>query len=146
MIAVFKISNNRPSEFSLTIFLVHWKYDLAVKKRPHQTRGQNDRVTCRQLRCRKKKSRRKNDRIACPGRQMMSASKILHVYRYTGDFYILLSKGCSCMAKMDAFRSSTSRRFYSSMSSALCCVPASKRAVTNIYHHSNQGKITNEFS
>ena len=35
MIAVFKISNNGPNEFSLTIFLVHWKYDFAVKKRPH---------------------------------------------------------------------------------------------------------------
>ena len=33
---------------------------------------------------------------------------------------ILLSKGYSCMAKMDAFWPSKSRRFYSSMSSALC--------------------------
>ena len=46
------------------------------------------------------------------------------------------------MAKMDAPRSSTSRRFYSSMSSALCSVPASKTAVTNTYHLLNQGKIT----
>ena len=46
------------------------------------------------------------------------------------------------MAKMDAPRSSTSRRFYSSMSSALCPVPASKTAVTNTSHLLNQGKIT----
>ena len=43
-------------------------------------------------------------------------------------------KRCSCIAKMDAFRSSRSRRFYSSMSSALCSVPASKTPVTDIYH------------
>ncbi|RMX49950.1 hypothetical protein pdam_00025310 [Pocillopora damicornis] len=53
---------------------------------------------------------------------------------------------CSCMAKMYAFRSSISRRFYSLMSSALCFIPASKTPVTNTYHYSNQGKITNEFS
>ena len=47
------------------------------------------------------------------------------------------------MAKMEAFRSSTSRRFYSSMS---CSVPASTTPVTNTYHWSNQGKITTEVS
>ena len=47
---------------------------------------------------------------------------------------------------MDAFRSSTSRRFYSSMSLALFSAPASKTPVTNTYYWSNQGKITNEFS
>ena len=146
MIAEFKISNNGPNEFSLTIFFGALKVRFCGQKAPPLNARPKRSSHRRQLRCRKKKSRRKHDRIACPGRQMMLASKILHVYRYTGDFYILLSKGCSRMAKMDAFRSSTSRRFYSSMSSALCCVPASKRAVTNIYHHSNQGKITNEFS
>ena len=35
---------------------------------------------------------------------------------------------------------------YSSMSSALCSVAASKMPVTNAYHWSNQRKITNEFS
>ena len=50
------------------------------------------------------------------------------------------------MAKLDAFRSSTSRRFESSMSSAICFVPASKAAVTNTYHLPNKGKTTNEFS
>ncbi|CAH3038410.1 unnamed protein product, partial [Pocillopora meandrina] len=39
----------------------------------------------------------------------------------------------SCMTKMDASRSSTSRRFYSSMSSASCSVPASKTPVMNTY-------------
>ena len=48
---------------------------------------------------------------------------------------------------MDAFRTSPSRRFYSSMSSALqCSVPALKAAVTNIYHQTNQGKTTKESS
>ena len=47
---------------------------------------------------------------------------------------------------MDTFRSSTSRRFYFSMSSALCSVPALKAAVMNIYHQTNQGKITKEFN
>ena len=64
----------------------------------------------------------------------------------TEYFYTLLSKGCSCMSRKDAFRSLSSGRFYSSMSSALCSVPASKTAVTNTYHQSNQGKITNDFS
>ena len=50
------------------------------------------------------------------------------------DMYTLLSKECSCMAKMDAFRSSISRRFYSSMSSALCSLPASKTPVSNTHH------------
>ena len=50
------------------------------------------------------------------------------------------------IAKVDALRSSTSRRFYSLMSSALCSLPASKTPVTNTYHLSIQGKITNEFS
>ena len=57
-------------------------------------------------------------------------------YKLQLYFYTLLSKGCSFMAKMDAFRSSTSRRFYSSTSSALCSVPASKTPVTNTYHWS----------
>lgn len=35
---------------------------------------------------------------------------------------------------MNAFRSSTSRRIYSSMSSAFCSVSALKAAVTNTYH------------
>ena len=45
------------------------------------------------------------------------------------------------MTKMDAVRSSTSRRFCSSMSSALCSVPASNTPVTNIYQSGkdNQG-------
>ena len=47
---------------------------------------------------------------------------------------------------MDAFRSSTSRRFYSSMSLALRFVPALKTAVTNTYHKTNQGKMINEIS
>ena len=47
---------------------------------------------------------------------------------------------------MDASRSSTSRRFNPSISSALCSVPPSKTAVTSTYHYSNQRKITNEFS
>ena len=38
------------------------------------------------------------------------------------------------VAKMDSFRLSTPRRFYSLMSSASCSVPASKTAVTNTYH------------
>ena len=36
---------------------------------------------------------------------------------------------------MDVSRSSTSRRFYSSMSLALCSVPASKTPVTNTYNY-----------
>ena len=47
---------------------------------------------------------------------------------------------------MDAFRSSTSRRFYSAMSTAFCSVPASKTPFMNTYHWSNHGKIINEFS
>ena len=47
---------------------------------------------------------------------------------------------------MDAFWSSTSRKFYFSMSSALCSVPALKVAVMNTHHRTNQGKITKEFS
>ena len=43
-------------------------------------------------------------------------------------------------------RSSTSRRFYSSMLSAICLVLALKTSVTNTYHLLNQRKITNEFS
>ena len=42
----------------------------------------------------------------------------------------------------NAFRSSTSRRIYSSMSSAFCSVSALKAAVTNTYHQQNQEKIT----
>ena len=57
----------------------------------------------------------------------------------TEYFFTLLSKGCSCVVKMDAFRSLSSRRFYSSISLALCSVPASKIGYL-------QGKITNEFS
>ncbi|RMX49951.1 hypothetical protein pdam_00025309 [Pocillopora damicornis] len=64
----------------------------------------------------------------------------------TGYFYTLHWKGCSCMAKMYAFRSSISKRFYSLMSLALCFIPASKTPVTNTYHYSNQGQLTNEFS
>ena len=62
-----------------------------------------------------KKILRTDERIAWPERQLILATTIIHIYRY---FYALLSKGCSCMAKKDAFRSSTSRTFYSSMSSA----------------------------
>ncbi|RMX59508.1 hypothetical protein pdam_00023071, partial [Pocillopora damicornis] len=72
----------------------------------------------RQLWWRKEKSRRKNKPITWPERKMM-------------HFYTLLSKGCSCMAKMDAFRSSTSRRFNPSISSALRSVPPSKTAKHN---------------
>ena len=90
-----------------------------------------------QLWWRKDKSRRKDERIARPERQIMLATRIIHINQY---FYTLLSQKSSCMAKMDAFRSSTSRRFYSSMSQALCSVPASKTPVTNIYHLSKSRK------
>ena len=90
-----------------------------------------------QLWWRKDKSRRKDERIARPERQIMLATRIMHINQY---FFTLLSQKSSCMAKMDAFRSSTSRRFYSSMSQALCSVPASKTPVTNIYHLSKSRK------
>ena len=93
--------------------------------------------TRRKLRWRKEKSRRKDERIARPERQIMLATRIMHINQY---FFTLLSQKSSCMAKMDAFRSSTSRRFYSSMSQALCSVPASKTPVTNIYHLSKSRK------
>ena len=90
-----------------------------------------------QLWWRKDKSRRKDERIARPERQIMLATRIMDINQY---FFTLLSQKSSCMAKMDAFRSSTSRRFYSSMSQALCSVPASKTPVTNIYHLSKSRK------
>ena len=93
--------------------------------------------TRRKLRWRKEKSRRKDERIARPERQIMLATRIMHINQY---FFTLLSQKSNCMAKMDAFRSSTSRRFYSSMSQALCSVPASKTPVTNIYHLSKSRK------
>ena len=90
-----------------------------------------------QLWWRKEKCRRKDERIARLERQIVLATRIIHINQY---FYTLLSQKSSCMAKMDAFRSSTSRRFYSSMSQALCSVPASKTPVTNIYHLSKSRK------
>ena len=47
-------------------------------------------------------------------------------------------------AKMEAFPSSSERRFYSLKSPALCSVVSvstSKTAVTNTYHWSNQGNF-----
>ena len=58
---------------------------------------------------------------------MMLATRIIHIYQVF--VHTLLSKGCSCMAKMDAFRLLPSRRFYSSMSSSLCSISAVKMAV-----------------
>ena len=57
---------------------------------------------------------------------MMLVTRIIHIYRiflYTHFQRIYL------YGQMDAFRSSTSRRFYHSMSSALYAVPALKAAV-----------------
>ena len=62
---------------------------------------------------------------------MMLATRIIHLHMY---FYTLLSEGCSSMAKIDMSRLSTSRRFYSSMSSALCSMQALKMPVMNMYH------------
>ena len=73
--------------------------------------------TRRQSWWRKEKSKRKDEQIGWPGPQMMLATRLMHNAEY---FYTLLSKGYSCIAKMDAFWPSKSRRFYSSMSSALC--------------------------
>ena len=87
--------------------------------------------TCWQLWWRKEKSRRKGKCIAWPECQMMLATRIIHLYMY---FCTLLSEGCSSMAKMDMSRLSTSRRFYSSMSSALCSMQALKMPVMNTYH------------
>ena len=70
-----------------------------------------------QLWWRKEKSRRENECVARPERQMMSAKRIIHIHRI---FLNTSFQRWRYMAKMDTFRSSTSRRFYSSMSSALC--------------------------
>ena len=129
-----------PSGLSLTIFLCTertiWRPKSVLIKRAAKTimLHNYDVENCedsRQLWWRKEKSRRKDERIAKPERQIMLATRIIHINQY---FYTLLTQKSSCIAKMDAFRSSTSRRFYSSMSQALCSVPASKTPVTNIYH------------
>ena len=48
----------------------------------------------------KEKPRRKDGLIAWPERQMMLATRMIHICRY---FYTILSNKSSCMAKMDAF-------------------------------------------
>ena len=69
---------------------------------------------------------------------MMLASKNNTHIPGISYFHKLLSKGCTFIDKIDAFRLSTSRRLYSSVSSALCDVPASKTPVTNTYHKSGE--------
>ena len=60
---------------------------------------------------------------------MMLATRIIHIYWV----FLYTTFQRMCMAKMDAFRSSTSRRLNSSMSPAFCSATASKTPVC--YEH-----------
>ena len=71
---------------------MHRKYDLSAKKCPHEARGQNyimlhscDVENCEDTSAtmveKAEKSKRKDERIAWPERQMMLATRIIHIYR-----------------------------------------------------------------
>ena len=84
LIVVFKIRNNEPyrlaGEFSSTIFFVHWNYDLRTKRSCYVAVTLKTVNTRRQLWWRKEKSTRKDERITLPKRQMMLASRIVHIH------------------------------------------------------------------
>ena len=62
---------------------------------------------------------------------MMLTKRIVHIYQV---FLYITFQRMYLHGQMDAFRSSRSRRFYSSLLSVLCSVPTPKTLVTNTYH------------
>ena len=98
---------------------MHLKYDLAAKNVPVKRAAKTivlyscDVESCEDMSAiewRKEESRRKDERIARPKREMMLASRIIHINRV---FLYTTFQNMSLYGKNDAFRSSTSRRFCS---------------------------------
>ena len=83
----------------------------------------------RQLWWRKEKSRGQDELVAWLESQMI-LPRIIHIYWV---FLFTSFESMRLYGQNAAFRSSTSRKFYSSISSAFCSVLASKTPVTNTY-------------
>ena len=83
----------------------------------------------RQLWWRKEKSRGKDELVAWLESQMI-LPRIIHIYWV---FLFTSFESMQLYGQNAAFRSSTSRKFYSSISSAFCSILASKTPVSNIY-------------
>ena len=82
------------------------------------------------------KYRRGVERIEWPERQMVLATRIVHIHRVFLDSTFQNERVLIVDIK----------EIYSSKSSALSPAPASKTAAMNTYYWSNQRKFANEFS